>query len=178
MAERGTAPKPSGRLKMLRPTRGHHPFIRPLGMCKVWRLTPTASSTHETAPRGLDEVLQREFITGIRVAQFSVMMSLEDFWLTWTEWPWQTDEQQIRRRVGRREGQWSVRSPSIWPTRPWTGPWSRNSNCTTGRGVGFHMTVLPGQSQENLPNPPSAHLYSAGEGCRIFPFLPLPAVGQ
>ncbi len=31
-----------------------------------------------------------------------------------------------------------------------------------GRGVSRHVTVLPGQSQENLPNPPSAHLYSAG----------------
>ncbi len=24
------------------------------------------------------------------------------------------------------------------------------------------MTVLPGQSQENLPNPPSVHIYKAG----------------
>jgi hypothetical protein len=31
-----------------------------------------------------------------------------------------------------------------------------------GGGGGCHVIVLPGQSRENLPNPPSAHLCSAG----------------
>ncbi len=32
-----------------------------------------------------------------------------------------------------------------------------------GGGGVCHMTVPPGQSQENLPNPSLAHLYSTGE---------------
>jgi hypothetical protein len=35
-----------------------------------------------------------------------------------------------------------------------------------------HVTVLPGHSQENLPNLPAAHLYSAGGGVAEFPVSP------
>ncbi len=43
----------------------------------------------------------------------------------------------------------------------------------------FQVRVLHGQSQENLLNPPVAHLYIArGEDCWIFLCLPLSAVGQ
>ncbi len=44
-----------------------------------------------------------------------------------------------------------------------------------GRWV-CHVTVLPGQSRENLSNPPSAHLYSVG-GLPDFPFSPSPSCG-
>ncbi len=37
-----------------------------------------------------------------------------------------------------------------------------------GGGVVCYMTVLPGHSQENLPNPLAAHLYSAGWGVPVF----------
>jgi hypothetical protein len=65
---------------------------------------------------------------------------------------------------------------NIWGICP--GSAEEWGNCTTGRWGVCHVTVLPGQSQGNLPNSPSAHLYSGGGGCQIFPSLPLPAVGQ
>ncbi len=37
------------------------------------------------------------------------------------------------------------------------------------------MTVVPGQSQENLPNPTAAHIYSVEKGLMELPFLPIPA---
>jgi hypothetical protein len=41
-----------------------------------------------------------------------------------------------------------------------------------------NITVLPERSQENLPNLPAAHLYSAEGGLQNSPCLPLSAVGQ
>ncbi len=37
------------------------------------------------------------------------------------------------------------------------------------------MTVVLGQSRENLPNPPTALIYSVEKRLLEFPFLPLPA---
>jgi hypothetical protein len=39
-----------------------------------------------------------------------------------------------------------------------------------------HVTFLPGQSQENLPNPPAAHLHSVGE-LSNFPVSPSGSCG-
>jgi hypothetical protein len=39
------------------------------------------------------------------------------------------------------------------------------------------MTVLPGQSRKNLPNPPSAHHYSAEGGLPDFSVSPSPSCG-
>jgi hypothetical protein len=45
-----------------------------------------------------------------------------------------------------------------------------------GGGVVCHMTVLPWESQENLPNLSVAHLYSAG-GLPDFPVSPFLSCG-
>jgi hypothetical protein len=40
-----------------------------------------------------------------------------------------------------------------------------------------HVTVLPGQSRENIPNPPSAHLYSTRGGAGFSQVSPSPSCG-